>query len=134
MKHLSLFGKILAISLTTASVALPMGASATPLYDPALNIAWVSLETGKTLETTVKIPGAAGANLANSKLVAVDGSPGLSAQLVSVTAVSGGNLEVKLKIKHESFKGTALGAYPLAITLQTGDGGQRLFFVTVQVK
>jgi hypothetical protein len=87
MKKLGLFGLMLAVSLVAPSLLVPSLAQPAAMYDPTLNVGWVSLETGKSLGTTLRVPVASSTVSAGSKIVSVAASLGLSAELVSVKEV-----------------------------------------------
>ena len=105
-------------------------------YDPALNAGDVAVTLGKSSEVTFK-PFANGLLGGGSdvKVVGVAGVPGVAAALKSIKSASGGRAEVKLEFKHEFFKGSGAGAYPLEVTLENSKTGYRLsFFVTLNLK
>jgi hypothetical protein len=106
------------------------------VYDPALNVGVVSFTTGKSVEVTLN-PFARALLEGGSdiKVVSVLGAPGVTASLKSIKSTSGGRAETKLEFKHEYFKGTGVGNFPVEVTLENVKTGYRLsFFVTLMLK
>ena len=139
----------LALAALTAAIALTAtGLSSANaqrvVFDPATNVAIVGVTAGETKEHTVRVPIGDGfldfgEGVEVATLKGVAGPGGLNATLKSAKIVTVGgvrNLELKLDIKHEFFKGTgAGGAYPIQLMLENKNSrAQCNFFVTVMVK
>ena len=129
-------------ALTAATLTAGTAALAIP-YDPAYNIGAVTVELGKDVEQTLKIPlasfASADAVAEDINLKAIEGPAGVTATVVErkiVTASDGTKqLELKVKIAAEAFKGTGAGAYELMMTLDnTEDQNSRNFFVTLSIQ
>lgn len=128
--------KLFALSALTALTVGFAQAETMSAYDPALNVGIVSFTTGKSVEVTLK-PFARALLEGGSdiKLVNVLGAPGVTASLKSIKSASGGRAETKLEFKHEYFKGTGVGNFPVEIILENAKTGYRLsFFVTLMLK
>lgn len=122
-------------TLTALSFAFAQ-AQTMSAYDPALNVGVVSFTTGKSVEVTLK-PFARALLEGGSdiKVVSVLGAPGVTASLKSIKSASGGRAETKLEFKHEYFKGTGVGNFPVEVILENAKTGYRLsFFVTLMLK
>jgi hypothetical protein len=128
--------KLVVISVLTALSFAFAHAQTISAYDPALNVGVVSFTTGKSVEITLK-PFALALLEGGSdiKVVSVLGAPGVTASLKSIKSASGGRAETKLEFKHEYFKGTGVGSFPVEVTLENAKTGYRLsFFVTLVLK
>jgi hypothetical protein len=131
----SRFKLVVLSALTALSFAFAQ-AQTMGAYDPALNVGVVSFTTGKSVEITLK-PFALALLEGGSdiKVVSVLGAPGVTASLKSIKSTSGGRAETKLEFKHEYFKGTGVGNFPVEVTLENAKTGYRLkFFVTLMLK
>jgi hypothetical protein len=131
----SRFKLVFLSAVTALSFAFAQAQTMSP-YDPALNAGVVSFTTGKSVEVTLK-PFARALLEGGSdiKIVSVLGAPGVTASLKSIKSASGGRAETKLEFKHEYFKGTGVGNFPVEVTLENAKTGYRLtFFVTLMLK
>jgi hypothetical protein len=128
--------KLFALSALTALTVGFAQAETMSVYDPALNAGVVSFTTGKSVEVILK-PFARALLEGGSdiKIVSVLGAPGVTASLKSIKSASGGRAETKLEFKHEYFKGTGVGNFPVEVILENAKTGYRLsFFVTLMLK
>jgi hypothetical protein len=128
--------RLFALSALTALTIGFAQAETMSAYDPALNAGVVSFTTGKSVETILKpLARALLEGGSDIKLVSVLGAPGVTASLKSIKSASGGRAETKLEFKHEYFKGTGVGTFPVEVILENAKTGYRLsFFVTLMLK
>ena len=124
---------ILAIALAASPLAHTALAQPTTSNKPT-EAASVTIPSGRDAEATLRLPAWPNAKLAGSRLVRVAGSPGLSAELLSVAALEDGTLEVRLRVAHARLKGTPAGTHGLAVTLETADGARRELLLRVRVE
>ena len=134
---------IAALIAATLTTSLASVNAQRVIFDPAINVASVNVNLGETKEHTVFVPIgdvflAAGEGVDNIKLKGVEGPGGLSATLKSAKVVTKNGqrqLELKLDVKHEFFKGTGAGAFPIKLSLEnTKTSGLCNFIVTVNLK
>ena len=133
---------IAALAVTTLAASTTVFATRLA-FDPASSVGSATVELGKDVETTIRMPIqnflSADAKAEDITLAAVEGPAGVTAQVLErkiVTAADGTQqLELKLKVAAEAFKGTGAGAYPVMLTLDNAaDENSRNVFLTLAIQ